>query len=154
MEVSGILAGLFSAIVAGLSAAVNQLSLSPPRFSHEAPRDYPADPHEYRQPIWPDRVFTHAGFSSVAAAERIHAFWAWVWAKLTHVWLSTPYPWRHAMERNTPIVAIDLGKFKSVLCWFHPATGEIVFRSVRTSPESFRRELPGEPIECAAAPAS
>jgi hypothetical protein len=37
----------------------------------------------------------------------------------------------HAM--STTILAIDLGKFNSVLCWYEPATRAALFRTVRTS---------------------
>lgn len=50
------------------------------------------------------------------------------------------------MDTNSTILAIDLGKFKAVLCWFDPASGEVVFRSVRTDPDSFRHELTRQPV--------
>jgi len=39
------------------------------------------------------------------------------------------------------ILAIDLGKFNSVLCWFEPETRSSVFRTVKTAPEVLRTEL-------------
>jgi hypothetical protein len=34
---------------------------------------------------------------------------------------------------NTSILAIDLGKYKSVSCLYHQATGEIQFTTIDTS---------------------
>lgn len=45
-----------------------------------------------------------------------------------------------------PILAVDLGKFNSVLAWFESATGEVRFRAVRTTPEELRRELTREAV--------
>jgi len=36
---------------------------------------------------------------------------------------------------NTPILALDLGKFNSVLCWFQPDTRTASFRTAATTPE-------------------
>jgi transposase len=44
------------------------------------------------------------------------------------------------------ILAVDLGKFNSVLCWYEPATKSTAFRTVKTSPENLRRELTREPV--------
>ena len=54
-----------------------------------------------------------------------------------------PIP-EHAMT-NT-ILAIDLGKFNSVLCHFDPDTREAVFRTVRTTPAVLRAELLRQPV--------
>lgn len=39
------------------------------------------------------------------------------------------------------ILAIDLGKFNSVFCWFDPNTGEVDFRTAKTTPDAVRAEL-------------
>ena len=38
-----------------------------------------------------------------------------------------------------PILAIDLGKYKSVACVYDRDSGEVVFRSVSSSGEEFQR---------------
>lgn len=45
------------------------------------------------------------------------------------------------------ILAIDLGKFNSVLCWYDRVTKSTAFRSVKTTPTELRRELQRQPIE-------
>jgi transposase len=47
---------------------------------------------------------------------------------------------------NTPILAIDLGKFNSVLCWFDPHTRTATFRTVASTPPELRRELTRQPV--------
>jgi transposase len=42
---------------------------------------------------------------------------------------------------NSTILAIDLGKFNSVMCWFEPDSRVETFRTVATTPEDLRREL-------------
>ena len=42
---------------------------------------------------------------------------------------------------STTILAIDLGKFNSVLCWYEPTTKDTTFRTVRTSANELRKEL-------------
>ena len=37
------------------------------------------------------------------------------------------------------ILAIDLGKYKSVACWYDPAGGEVRFESFTTSADAIRR---------------
>ncbi len=37
------------------------------------------------------------------------------------------------MDSTLPILAVDLGKFNSVLCWFHTSSGELRFRTIRTT---------------------
>ena len=44
------------------------------------------------------------------------------------------------------ILAIDLGKYKSVFCWFDPTTKSTAFRTVKTSPALFEAEITREPI--------
>jgi len=39
------------------------------------------------------------------------------------------------------ILAIDFGKFSTVLCWYEWASRVASFRTVRTTPEELRREL-------------
>src|SRR5262245_54340942 len=39
------------------------------------------------------------------------------------------------------ILAIDLGKFNSVFCWYEPDARTAVFRTAPTTPEDLRREL-------------
>jgi transposase len=40
-----------------------------------------------------------------------------------------------------PILAIDLGRFNSVCCWYEPASKAATFRTVATTPADVRREL-------------
>jgi len=47
---------------------------------------------------------------------------------------------------TAPILAIDLGKFNSVLCWFEPDTRSTAFRTVATTPDDLRRELTRQPV--------
>src|SRR5262245_14832382 len=47
---------------------------------------------------------------------------------------------------NTAILAIDLGKYNSVLCWYDPATRAASFRTVLTAPGELRRELLRQPV--------
>lgn len=50
------------------------------------------------------------------------------------------------MTITTPtILAIDLGKFNSVLCWFEPATKATTFRTVPTTPEKLHEGLLRQP---------
>jgi transposase len=42
---------------------------------------------------------------------------------------------------STTILAIDLGKFNSVLVWYEPDTKTTTFRTVKTTPEELRQEL-------------
>jgi transposase len=44
------------------------------------------------------------------------------------------------------ILAIDLGKFNSVLCWYDPDTRAATFRTVPTTPEELGRELTRRPV--------
>ena len=44
------------------------------------------------------------------------------------------------------ILAIDLGKFNSVLCAFDPDTREAKFRTVKTTPAILRAELLRQPV--------
>jgi transposase len=45
------------------------------------------------------------------------------------------------------ILAIDLGRFNSVLCWYDPASKAATFRTAVTTPAEFRRELLRRPID-------
>jgi len=47
---------------------------------------------------------------------------------------------------TTTILAIDLGKFNSVLCWYEPISRSTTFRTVKTTPEDLRRELTRHPV--------
>src|SRR5947209_2912192 len=47
---------------------------------------------------------------------------------------------------STTILAIDLGKFNSVLCWYEPATRAAASRAAKTTPEELRRELARRPV--------
>lgn len=51
---------------------------------------------------------------------------------------------------SLPILAADLGKYKSVFCRFDPATGEARFRTVATAPDAFAAEFRREPVACVA----
>jgi transposase len=42
---------------------------------------------------------------------------------------------------SATILAIDLGKFNSVLCWYEPATRAAAFRTIRTAARELREEL-------------
>ena len=44
------------------------------------------------------------------------------------------------------ILAIDLGKFNSVLCWYEPDSKQTAFRTVKTTPDDVRRELSRSPV--------
>jgi transposase len=44
------------------------------------------------------------------------------------------------------ILALDLGKFNSVLCWFEPDARSTTFRTVATAPDELRRELTRWPL--------
>lgn len=45
-----------------------------------------------------------------------------------------------------PILALDLGKFNTVFCWFDPDTKATTFRTTPTSPDDLRRELTRQPV--------
>jgi len=44
------------------------------------------------------------------------------------------------------ILAVDLGKYNSVLCWYQSDTRSAAFRTVATTPEDLRRELTRQPV--------
>ena len=44
------------------------------------------------------------------------------------------------------ILAIDLGKFNSILCWYEVESRQAVYRSITTTPDSLRAELQRQPI--------
>ena len=46
------------------------------------------------------------------------------------------------------ILAIDLGKFNSVLCWFTPDTRESAFRTVATTPRRAVWNRRGVTVSC------
>ncbi len=46
----------------------------------------------------------------------------------------------------TAILAIDLGKYNSVFCWYEPATKAATFRTAATTPDDLRRELARQPL--------
>lgn len=47
---------------------------------------------------------------------------------------------------STTILAGDLGKFNTVLCWYEPTTRASSFRTVKTTADEFRRELTRQPV--------
>jgi transposase len=47
---------------------------------------------------------------------------------------------------NSTILAIDLGKFNSVLCWYEPDTRVAAFATLRTAAGDLRRELTRRPV--------
>ena len=47
---------------------------------------------------------------------------------------------------NSTILAIDLGKFNSVFCWYDPDARAAAFRSTPTTPDDVRRELTRRPV--------
>ena len=44
------------------------------------------------------------------------------------------------------ILAIDLGKFNSVLCWYEPGTRVVEFRTAKATPADLDRELTRRPV--------
>jgi len=44
------------------------------------------------------------------------------------------------------ILAIDLGKFNSVFCWYDPANKSATFRTVRAGEAEFREDLLRQPV--------
>jgi transposase len=46
----------------------------------------------------------------------------------------------------TTILAIDLGKFNSVFCWYDPDARTPAFRTAPTTPDDVRRELTRQPV--------
>ncbi|NBV46244.1 MAG: IS110 family transposase [Planctomycetia bacterium] len=49
------------------------------------------------------------------------------------------------METQT-ILALDLGRFNSVLCWYDPVTRVAEYRTIRSTPDDISRELTREPV--------
>ena len=47
---------------------------------------------------------------------------------------------------NSAILAVDLGKFNSVFCWYDPGTHGVTFRTARTTPDDLRREFTRQPV--------
>jgi transposase len=47
---------------------------------------------------------------------------------------------------NSTILAIDLGKYNSVLCWYEPESRAAAFRTVPTTAADLRRELTCQPV--------
>jgi len=47
---------------------------------------------------------------------------------------------------NSTILAVDLGKYNSVLCWYQPDNRDAAFRTVATTPDELRRELTRQPV--------
>jgi transposase len=47
---------------------------------------------------------------------------------------------------SSTILAIDLGKFNSVLCWYDPDARTDRFRTTPTTPDDLRRELTRQPV--------
>jgi transposase len=47
---------------------------------------------------------------------------------------------------NSTILAIDLGKFNSVFCWYDPDARAETFRTAATNPDDLRRELTRQPV--------
>ena len=47
---------------------------------------------------------------------------------------------------SATILAIDLGRFNSVLCWYEPVTKATAFRTAATTPADLRRELLRRPV--------
>src|SRR5262245_23769537 len=45
------------------------------------------------------------------------------------------------------ILAVDLGRFNSVCCWYPPAARAATFRTVPTTPDDLRRELLRRPAD-------
>src|SRR4029077_13244147 len=101
-------------------------------------RHSPAGPNPLREPSP-----TRPGASSRTvpfrtSAGRIHAC-RWVTVRVARF-----VSGRHAM--NSTILAIDLGKYNSVLCWYQPEDRNAAFRTVATTPEVLRHELTGQAV--------
>jgi len=47
---------------------------------------------------------------------------------------------------STTILAVDLGKYNSVFCWYDPDARVAAFRTTRTTPEEVRREFLRQPV--------
>jgi hypothetical protein len=47
---------------------------------------------------------------------------------------------------DTTILAADLGKFNSVLCWYDTTTRNAIFKTIRTSTDELRQELTRQPV--------
>jgi transposase len=52
---------------------------------------------------------------------------------------------RHVMETKI-ILAIDLGRYKSVLCWYDPDTRAAEFSTVTTTPDDIQRAIVRSPV--------
>jgi hypothetical protein len=48
------------------------------------------------------------------------------------------------MDSTLPILAVDHGKINSVLCWLASSSGELHFRTIRTTPEDLWHEFTRE----------
>lgn len=48
---------------------------------------------------------------------------------------------------SAPILAIDLGKFNAVFCWFDTKSGEVSFRTAKTTPAQMKHELTRQPVQ-------
>jgi hypothetical protein len=79
-----------------------------------------------------------------SAAERIHA------ARRPVILTGVAPPIPVGLHVSLPILAADLGKYKSVFCRFDPATGVAKFRTVATTPDAFREAFAREPVQCVA----
>ena len=44
------------------------------------------------------------------------------------------------------ILSIDLGKYKSILCWYEVKSRQAEYRSIATTPEVLRAELQRQPV--------
>jgi len=51
---------------------------------------------------------------------------------------------------TTTILALDLGKYNSVLCWYDPDSHSDTFRTSATTPDELRRELTRQPVAAVA----
>jgi transposase len=47
---------------------------------------------------------------------------------------------------TSAILAVDLGKFNSVFCWYDPDTRGATFRTARTTPDDLRQEFTRRPV--------
>jgi transposase len=61
-------------------------------------------------------------------------------------WGCCPTPRFPEARLDGLILAVDLGRFNSVLCWYEPATKEVTFRTAATAPADLRRELLRRPV--------
>src|ERR1700683_4268645 len=61
-------------------------------------------------------------------------------------WKGCPIPQPRRRAMDGPILAIDLGKFNSVCCWYEPESKHCDYATVKTNGSDFRRVLQRRPV--------